>query len=83
LDLKNKVRGGGENFLSEELHNLYYLPNIIGVIKLGRYRWTGYVDYVNQMRNAYRFWSQNVKERESLGNISIDERMVLKWILSK
>jgi hypothetical protein len=29
--------------LNEELQNLHFLPNIIGMIKLRRIRWAGYV----------------------------------------
>jgi hypothetical protein len=34
---------GWRKLHNEELHNLYYSPNIIGVIKSRRMRWAGHV----------------------------------------
>jgi hypothetical protein len=37
----------------EELHNLYSSPNIIGMIKSKRMRWTGHVARMGETRNVY------------------------------
>jgi hypothetical protein len=37
---------------------------------------------MGEMRNAYKFWSENLKERSHLGDLHVDERMILKWISS-
>jgi hypothetical protein len=39
---------------NEELHNLYFSPNIIRMIKSRRMRWAGHVHEMGETRNAYR-----------------------------
>jgi hypothetical protein len=39
---------------SEELHNLYSSPNIIGQIKSRRMRWVGHVACMGEEREVYR-----------------------------
>jgi hypothetical protein len=39
---------------SEELHNLYSSPNIIGQIKSRRMRWVGHVARMGEEREVYR-----------------------------
>jgi hypothetical protein len=49
LDLKReKVAGGWRRLHNEELHNLYFSPNIIR-----RMRWAGHVARMRAIRNAY------------------------------
>jgi hypothetical protein len=40
---RDEVTGDWRKLQNEELHNLYYLPNIIRRIKLRRMRWAGHV----------------------------------------
>jgi hypothetical protein len=37
-----------------ELHDLYALPNIVGMIVSKRMRWAGHVACMGAVRNAYR-----------------------------
>jgi hypothetical protein len=37
------VTGGWRKLHNEELHNLYFSPNIIKIIKLRRMKWAGHV----------------------------------------
>jgi hypothetical protein len=39
---RDGVKGGWRKLHNEELHNLYYLPNMFGIIK-SRMRWVGHV----------------------------------------
>jgi hypothetical protein len=39
---------------NDRLHNLYSSPNIIGMIKLRRMKWAGYVTRMGEIRNAYK-----------------------------
>jgi hypothetical protein len=41
--LKREVMGDWRKMHNEELHNLYFLPNIIRMIKSRRMRWAGHV----------------------------------------
>jgi hypothetical protein len=51
---RNEVKGGWRNVHNEDLHNLYYSPSTIRMIKLGRMRWAGHVAQMGVKRNAYR-----------------------------
>jgi hypothetical protein len=51
---RNGVKGGWGKLHNEELHNLYYSPSIIRIIKSRRMRWTGNVARMGEKRNVYR-----------------------------
>jgi hypothetical protein len=42
---RDEVRGDWRKLHNEELHNLYFSPNIIRMIKSRRMRWAGHTDY--------------------------------------
>jgi hypothetical protein len=48
---KGNVTGGWRKLHNEELHNLYFSPNIIR-IKSRRMRWMGHVASMGEKRNA-------------------------------
>jgi hypothetical protein len=39
---------------NDELHSLYYSPNIVRVIKSRRMRWTGHVAHMMEAKCVYR-----------------------------
>jgi hypothetical protein len=39
---------------NDELHNLYFSPNIIRMIKSRRMKWAGYISRMGAKRNSYR-----------------------------
>jgi hypothetical protein len=39
---------------NEELHNLFFSPSIIRIIKSRRMRWAGHVARMGEKRNMYR-----------------------------
>jgi hypothetical protein len=51
---RDHVTGYSRKLHNEELHNLYSLPNIIGMIKSRRMRWAVNVARMVEKRNAYR-----------------------------
>jgi hypothetical protein len=51
------------------------------VIKSRRIRWAGDVAHIGERRGV--FWWGNLKERDHLGDSSIDGRIVLRWIFRK
>jgi len=68
-----------EELYIEELHGLYSSSFITGVIKLRRRRW---------MENVAAWkrrgvWRGNLKERNHLEGLGVDERVILKWIFKK
>jgi hypothetical protein len=50
----DEIIGDHENLHTEELHNLYYSPNIIRMIKPRGLRWAGHIRRIRKNRNAYR-----------------------------
>jgi len=58
---EEEVAGGWFKLHNEELRKLYASPNIISEIKSWGMRWAGNVARMGEMRNAYNFWSQNLK----------------------
>jgi len=46
-------------------------------------RWGGHVAHTGEMRNAYKFWSENLKGRDHLEDLSTDGKIILEWILGK
>jgi hypothetical protein len=44
---------GWRKLHNEKLHNLYFSPDIITVMKPRRMRWAGHVALVGVMRNVY------------------------------
>jgi hypothetical protein len=51
---RKDVAGGWSRLHNEELRNLYTSPNIIRVIESRRMRWTGHVERMGKIRNAYK-----------------------------
>jgi hypothetical protein len=51
---RDGVTGDWRKLHSEELHNLYFSPNIIRMIKSRRMRWAGNVARMGEMRNTNR-----------------------------
>jgi hypothetical protein len=51
---RDEVMGDWRKLYNEELHNLYFSPNIIRMIKSRRMRWAGHVARMGETRNAYR-----------------------------
>jgi hypothetical protein len=76
----------------EELHNLYYSPSIIRIIKSRRMRWAGHVTSMGGKRNAYRILVGKPEGKRRLGrprrrredNIGMDLREIgwggMDWI---
>jgi hypothetical protein len=59
--------------LEEELHNLYFSPNIIRLIKSRRIRWAGHVAHMGEMRNVYKILVENLK-----GDPNVDRKIILQ-----
>jgi hypothetical protein len=66
---------------NEELHNLYTSPNIIRMIKSKMMRWAGHVELMGEM--STKSCLQSLKGRDHSEDLSVDERIILKWILRK
>jgi hypothetical protein len=52
---------------NDELHSLYYSPNIVRVIKSGRMRWAGHVARMGEGRGIYRVLVGRPETKRPLG----------------
>jgi hypothetical protein len=79
---KREEDGWWRKLHDDELHNLYFLPNIVRVIKSRRMRWAGHVERMGEGRGVYRVLVGRPEGKRSLGrprrrcedNIKIDLR---------
>jgi hypothetical protein len=61
---------------------MFSSPNIVGVIKSRRMRWTGHVARMGEERHIYiGFWLGNLRERDYQEDPGIDGRIILRWIV--
>jgi hypothetical protein len=56
------------------LHNLYFSPSVIRIIKSRRMRWAGHVARMGEKRNAYRILVENPERKRPL------ERPRSRWV---
>jgi len=68
---------------NEELNDLYPSPIIVRVIKSRRIIWAGYALRMGERRGVYRALVGKPEEKRPLGNPSVDERIILKWVFRK
>jgi len=62
---RDEVTGEWRKLHYEELNDLYYLPNIVRVIKSRRMRWAGHVARMEGVEAYTGFWWGNLRERET------------------
>jgi hypothetical protein len=53
---RNEVIGRWRKLHDEELHNLYFQPGIISVIKSRWVRWVKHIAHMRTLRNAYKIF---------------------------
>jgi hypothetical protein len=78
---RDELIGGWRKLHNEEHYNLYSSPNIVRVIKSRRMTWVGHVTQIGNM--GIQNFSHKLKRGNCLGNLGMDERIILKWILKK
>jgi hypothetical protein len=67
---RDEVTGEWKRLHNEELNDLYSSPNIIGVIKSRRMRWTEHVARMGEGRGAYRVLVGRPDRTRALGRPS-------------
>jgi hypothetical protein len=63
---RNEVRGNWRRLHNEELHDIYFSPEIL-VIHSRRMRWAGHVARTGVRRGAYSVFVERPEERRLLG----------------
>jgi hypothetical protein len=76
---RDEVTGEWRKLLNEKLHDLYFSPNIVRVIKSKRIRWAGNVARMGRREACIGFWWGNLGERDP----GVDGRIILRWIFRK
>jgi hypothetical protein len=61
-----------EKITNKGLHHLYASPNNIRLIRGRRIKWAGHVTRMGDIINAYKFWSEILKEEQG-----VDGRIIL------
>jgi hypothetical protein len=64
---RDGVTGRWRKLHNEELHNLYYSPSIIRIIKSRRMGWVGHVARMGEKRNVYRLLVGKSEGKRPLG----------------
>jgi hypothetical protein len=59
---KREVDGPWRKLHNDELHNLYYSPNIVRVIKSRRMRWAGHVACMGEVFTGFWLGSPKVED---------------------
>ena len=75
---RDEVTGEWRKLHNEELSEIYFLPNIVRVVKSRRMRWAGHVARIVEGRGI-----GNLRERDQWGNPDVDRRIILRWIFRK
>jgi hypothetical protein len=69
---RNEVKWEWRKLHSEELNDLYSLPNIVRVVKSRRMRWAGYVSLWGRREVCTRCWWGGQRERGHWGDPDVD-----------
>jgi hypothetical protein len=80
---RDEVTGGWRKLHSEELHNSYSSPSIIGMIKSRRMLWTGHLSRIGAKSNTYRTLVGKPEGKGSLGRLKRMGWIILKYILER
>jgi len=64
---RDKVTGEWRKLHNEELRDLYFLPNIVQVVKLRRMRWAGHVAHMGEGRGVHRVLVGKPEGKRQLG----------------
>jgi hypothetical protein len=68
---------------NDELHSLYFSPNIVRVIKSRRMRWAEHVTWMGRGEVFAVFWLMRLKGRDHQKEQGVGGRITLKWALGR
>jgi hypothetical protein len=68
---------------NEELNDLYFLPDIVWVVKSRRMRWAGMWRVWGRIEVCTGCWWGSLRKRGHWGDQDIDGSIILRWIFRK
>ena len=77
---RDKVTGERRNLHNKELNDLYCSSDVFQVIQPGIIRWAGHVARRGREQVHTGFWRGEMRKKEHLEDLSIEGRVILKWI---
>jgi hypothetical protein len=80
---RDEVTGEWRKLHNEELHDLYFSPSIVQMIKSRRMRWSGHVEHMGRVEVYTGLWWGIPKERDHLEDPVVDGRIILRWFFRK
>jgi hypothetical protein len=80
---RDEVTGDWRKLHNEELHDLYFPPSIVRVIKSRRRKWAGHVARLGERRGVYRILVGKPERKNHLEDPGVDGRIILRWIFRK
>jgi hypothetical protein len=78
-----EVTGEWRILHNEELNDLYYLPNIVRVVKWKRMSWAGHVARLGRRKLCTGCWWENLRKRDHWKNPHVDGMIILRRIFRK
>ena len=79
---RKELPGGWRQLHVEELSNIYPLPDVIQAVSAKRTRWAGHAARMEEKRN-HRSWWGSLEETDSLKELGVTGKIILKLILRK
>jgi len=83
MEKRDKVTGEWSRLHNEELSDLYFLPNIVRVVKSRRMRWAGHVARMGKGRGVHRVLVGKPEGKRHWGDPDVDGRIIVRWIFRK
>jgi hypothetical protein len=81
---RDEVRAKSKWLHKEQLHDMYFSPNAIQVMKSKRKSWAGRVVLMGDRRGAYSVSGGKCEEKkENLEDQGLDGMLVSKWMFIK
>jgi hypothetical protein len=80
---KREADGSWRKLHNDELHSLYYEPNIIRVIKSRSMKWAGHVALMEEGKVFAGFWLGGPKARDHWEDLGRGGRLTLRRTLGR
>jgi hypothetical protein len=80
---KREEDGSWRKLHNDELHDLYFSPNIVRVIKLRRMRWAGHVACMGKGEVFTWFWLGAPKGRDHWEDLGVGGKITLRLFLGR